>query len=139
MKSLVKIYANACICIYFKRAGWGEARDKEIASCKLLLNIHHNNDYNIFDSIRCDRWIFAGMPVISETSEHCEYLDIYKNNLVIFFPYNKLVDGVINFPKNIKTFDYTEYINKIHDKINIIKMNRKNMLLNSKIILNNFK
>lgn len=48
--------------------GFGDERDKEIAKAKILLNVHFNDTFKIFESIRCDRWIMAGMHVISEVS-----------------------------------------------------------------------
>jgi hypothetical protein len=62
--------------------GWGEKRDKEICKCKYLLNIHYDDDYLIFESPRCNRWIENGMKVVSEQS-----FDNPEKNNVIFFPY----------------------------------------------------
>jgi hypothetical protein len=47
---------------------WGDARDKEIGKCRILINIHFSDTHNIYEAIRCERWRFAGMPIISETS-----------------------------------------------------------------------
>jgi len=47
---------------------WGEERDQKIAGARVMLNIHFADDYGIYESIRCDRWVFAGMPVITETA-----------------------------------------------------------------------
>jgi glycosyltransferase involved in cell wall biosynthesis len=47
---------------------FGEKRDKEIAKCKILLNIHAQDDYTIFESARCDAWLSIGVPIISENS-----------------------------------------------------------------------
>lgn len=64
---------------------FGKRRDKELAKCKLLLNIHASPDYKIFESNRCEPWLKAGVPVISENSldndERCinvKYSDIIK-------------------------------------------------------------
>lgn len=38
-------------------------RDKEIGKC---YNLHFGPEYNVYESIRCERWRFAGMPVYSE-------------------------------------------------------------------------
>jgi len=48
---------------------FGRERDVAIASCKILLNIHYADDYLIFEQARCNRWIAAGMPVMSEPSK----------------------------------------------------------------------
>ena len=47
---------------------WNDARDIEIAKAKILLNIHYMPDYKYFESLRCNRWIYANKLVISETS-----------------------------------------------------------------------
>ena len=56
-------------------SGWGETRDTEIAKCKTLLNIH--GQYNlepstIFEHIRCNRLLYAGYNILSETSENLD-------------------------------------------------------------------
>jgi len=64
---------------------FGKRRDKELAKCKLLLNIHASPYYKIFESNRCEPWLKAGVTVISENSldndERCinvKYSDIIK-------------------------------------------------------------
>jgi hypothetical protein len=47
---------------------WKEARDRKIASAKILLNLHAFEDYDIHESIRCDRWLAAGKIIVSEPS-----------------------------------------------------------------------
>jgi len=47
---------------------WGDARDEELAQCRVLINIHFNTDYNIFESARCEPWLALGIPLISEES-----------------------------------------------------------------------
>jgi glycosyltransferase involved in cell wall biosynthesis len=56
-------------------SGWGETRDLEIAKCKYLLNIHGEyklEPSNIFEHLRCNRLLYSGYNILSET---CEYLD----------------------------------------------------------------
>ncbi len=57
--------------------GFGDKRDVKMKDCKLLLNLHAHDDCFIFEHIRCDRWIFAGLPVVSEDSVCEDQLDIY--------------------------------------------------------------
>jgi hypothetical protein len=45
---------------------WGLERDRLIAQGKILLNIHYNNDYQVYEKIRCNRWLIAGMSVLTE-------------------------------------------------------------------------
>lgn len=47
---------------------FGDERDRELAKCKILLNIHAYDDYTIFESARCDAWLSIGVPIVSENS-----------------------------------------------------------------------
>lgn len=75
-------------------SGWKDVRDKEVGKCKLLLNLHVEGDFNIFEHIRCDRWIFAGMTLVSESSEIEKELDIYKS--VVWSSYAEISEAVLN-------------------------------------------
>ncbi len=50
--------------------GWKEERDRQIAECRVILNIHgwYNEPTNIFEHIRCDRLLEAGFTILSEES-----------------------------------------------------------------------
>jgi hypothetical protein len=86
--------------------GWQDKRDMEIMKAKILLNIHYDNEYNVYESIRCDRFIFSGMLVISETSVFQDCIDI--NDLIISENYSDLVSKVLeviqNYPMYLKEF-----------------------------------
>jgi len=69
---------------------WGETRDKELAKCRILINIHYADDYNIFEQARCEPWLAISVPVISEHS-----LD--DDPRCINVEYSKLVDKVVSF------------------------------------------
>ena len=56
--------------------GWGKERDELIKRCKLIINIHHFECYNIFEHIRCDRMIFAKKIIISDISLVGDKLDV---------------------------------------------------------------
>jgi len=43
-----------------------DERDKEIAKAHILLNLHFSDKYSEYEVVRCDRWRFAGMTVITE-------------------------------------------------------------------------
>ena len=79
--------------------GFDEERDNLLKQCKVILNIHHFDCYNIFEHIRCDRLIFADKLIISDKSLFMEELDIYK--FVIWEEYdniiNKTIDALYNF------------------------------------------
>lgn len=48
--------------------GWGEGRDKEIMRCKIIVNVHYDMTYQLYEGVRCDRLVMAGCHVISENS-----------------------------------------------------------------------
>jgi hypothetical protein len=48
--------------------GYGDYRDKELAKCRVLLNIHYSTSYNIFEQSRCVPWMNLGVTIISEDS-----------------------------------------------------------------------
>lgn len=52
----------------FNVTDYGAERDKKLALCRVILNIHFADDFRIFESARCDVWLRAGVPVVSETS-----------------------------------------------------------------------
>ena len=62
---------------------WGNERDRSLACCRTLINIHYGDDYKIFESARCEPWLSI-MPVISENS-----LD--NDDRCINVPYDELV------------------------------------------------
>lgn len=81
--------------------GFDEQRDREIAKCKSLLNIHGQfieEPSNIFEHIRCNRLLYAGYHILSETCENLDpdFMDKYKEYLTFksyndFFKMTKLV------------------------------------------------
>lgn len=115
------------ICIYqqlvkrgFRCAiaqGWGDDRDDVIRRGKILLNIHFSPDYNVYESIRCDRWVMNKTMVVSETS-------LLPNdpvvNHVIFVPYNKIVEKVTEILQ-----DYDNHYEKLFQEFNLETIRRK--------------
>jgi hypothetical protein len=75
---------------------WGEQRDIEIQKCKIMINIHYSDEYRIFESIRCDRWLAFGKTVVTEYSLDVSHSEHEK--LIISY-YDNLVDTVINILK----------------------------------------
>jgi hypothetical protein len=86
---LDKLKENNIKVHYFEL--FGNERDVELAKCKYILNIHFQNDYQIFESIRCNRWIQSGFKVITENGFDC--LD---NPNLLILPYYSLIDSIIN-------------------------------------------
>lgn len=70
-----------------------EARDRKIAASKLLLNVHFCTTFAIYESIRCDRWLFAGHTVVSEDSLFGEDWT-EKVNYFHVCPFDKIVETV---------------------------------------------
>jgi len=76
--------------------GWKNIRDEQIASCRVLLNIHGSNNFedsNIFEHIRCDRLLAAGYNILSESSLFLDenFINQNKNNLKIV-EYNEFLN-----------------------------------------------
>jgi len=96
-------------------SGWGNERDKELAKCKVILNIHsilQNNGEvyhsKTFENIRCNRLLDAGFKILSEDSIDCnQFIKKYSN--LKFINYDDF--------KNIEYSD--DFWDKIHS--NIIK------------------
>jgi hypothetical protein len=102
-----------------------EERDNLLKQCKVILNIHHFDCYNIFEHIRCDRLIFADKIIISDKSIFMEELDVY--NFVIWEEYDNIVNKTIDVLYNFEA--YQENIEK-HAKNELI-YNRVNTLENN--------
>lgn len=96
--------------------GWGVHRDKQLAKCRYILNIHsqlytkinkelHVQDSNMFQHIRCNRLLDAGFQVLSEKS-------------------NSLSSDFIHKYPNLTLWDYKDFFN-IHKISNLISNNSK--------------
>ena len=88
--------------------GWKNIRDEQIASCRVLLNLHGSNNFedsNIFEHIRCDRLLAAGYNILSESSL---FLD----------------ENFINQNKNnLKIVEYNEFLNKeLYDNLDWLNL-----------------
>jgi hypothetical protein len=104
--------------------GFSEERDKKLFTYKILLNIHFDDNYNIYESIRCDRCVFNKMIVITEKSL-LDDKNLLKDKLVIC-EYKNLVDTVIDVINNYDMYynkifgDYDEFMKKHDEKLKII-------------------
>lgn len=104
--------------------GWNEERDIEIGKCKILINIHYQDDFKIFENIRCDRWLYSGLKVLSEVS-------INNRNfkpLLMEVDYENLVDSVADFlnldvilDKDFLDDEIVRIKNKVHLVIDSMK------------------
>ena len=83
-------------------SGWKKERDEKLFTYKILVNISYQEDYKIFESLRCDRCIFNKMIVISDKKEDMNLY--YLKNYMIFEDYNKVADKVIEVLNNYDTY-----------------------------------
>jgi hypothetical protein len=79
---------SARVSCLFINGVFDEERDAALAKCKVILNIHYEEDYKIFERSRCQAWMELGVPVVSETS-----LD--DDPRAFCFPYDKLVEETV--------------------------------------------
>ncbi len=114
---------------YHYIVGWKDERDKQIAECRILLNLHYEKDYQVFEHLRCDRWLFAGKMVISDETILMNSLDI--KDLVIFEKYDKLVDKVVDVIDNYDKY-YNDFIITYNKQIDNICIKREKLLLDFK-------
>ena len=98
---------------YINIMGWGEERDKIIQNCKIIINVHNFDVFNIFEHIRCDRMIFANKIIISDKSFFQDYLDI--KDYVIWEEFDKIIDTtqyiLDNFDKYAIKKNFIQIIN----------------------------
>ena len=106
--------------------GWGEERDNIINKCKIILNVHNFKCFNIHESIRCDRLVFAKKIVVSDYSKYYDKLDICNN--IFYEKYENLITLCYkileNFDENkkiVKNLDILSIINKRKEAIQNIK------------------
>ena len=76
---------------------FGVERDRKIAQCKALLNIHAHDLYKVYESIRCNRWLAAGMTVVSESCIDKEIYVAPNGGQMHFVDAEKLIDFCLHF------------------------------------------
>lgn len=96
---------------------WGFERDNFAFRHKILVNIHHNNDYLINEQMRINRCIFNKMIVISESGLNDDLL--YLKKYIIFEKYENIVNKVEDVLKN-----YEYYYNKLFSDFDINEINK---------------
>ncbi len=100
----------ACGLTVLDVKGWGDVRDRQIARAKVLINVHYDVDYQIYEHMRCDRWLLAGQMVVTESSLSDIYLDI--KDLLVIAPYETLYQSVLKIVK-----DYDNCQNQFNIKL----------------------
>lgn len=61
---LEELYKSGLDVVFIQ--GFGESRDRRVAECKVLLNLHAFAEFLLYEPLRCDRWVYAGMTVVTE-------------------------------------------------------------------------
>ena len=109
------LHSGVKVCIINNK--FGLERDRLIAKCRCLLNIHANEDYTIFETLRCNRWLDVGMLIVSEPCS-----DIQENH----HPCLKIVptDRIAEYLKNLLPFDSAKNCNIDYLQEPIIQMNQ---------------
>jgi len=107
---------------YINILGWGEERDKLIKKCKIIINVHNFDVFNIFEHIRCDRLVFSNKVILSELSLYQEDLDIYDH--IIWEDYEKILDTANYILKNFDKFNVKkDFLNFINNRKKILEEN----------------
>jgi hypothetical protein len=117
---------------------WGKERDDYLFRHKILVNIHVDYNFRVFEEIRCNRSIYNKMIIITEKSETDLYCP-YKNNMIEcdYDDIPKMVDEVLNnyefyHQKLFGNFD----IDKIKDTyISLIDVPFKQTISKSSLVL----
>jgi len=65
MKKL-KMLTDSGFTVKFITNTFGQERDRQIGECSVLLNLHYQEEFKVYESIRCERLRFAGMKVVTE-------------------------------------------------------------------------
>jgi GR25 family glycosyltransferase involved in LPS biosynthesis/tetratricopeptide (TPR) repeat protein len=104
-------------------SGWGKYRDHELAKCKTILNIHGQyaeTPSAIFEHIRCNRLLYAGYPVISETSILLDPQFVETHRTLKCIPF----ESFFNFTKRSKVIDCFLFYNELElleYRLNVLK------------------
>lgn len=107
---------------YINILGWGQERDLLIQKCKVIINVHNFDVFNIFEHIRCDRMIFANKIIISDKSLFQDLLDIKDH--VIWEEFDKIIDTTHYILDNFDKFNIKkDFIQIINDRKHILEKN----------------
>ena len=110
--------------------GWGIERDRELAKCRVILNIHGqlqeeenpplNRTTRIFEHIRCDRLLDSGFNILSED---CDFLD----------------NSFIQSYSNLRICKYDEFfdVKKIRNVLNYVALQNGENVKSKSILKNN--
>ena len=72
-------------------------KNKQVLQCRILINIHAGENYQVFEFTRCVIPIYNGVPILSEDTPNNKF-EKGLNKLIVetpeYVPYDKLVDAV---------------------------------------------
>lgn len=77
---------------------FGKERDEYLMKHKILLNLHNGKNYQIYESMRCDRCLFNKMIIISEKSLYCKKHWLKK--FIVFRKYKNIVSMIKKIMEN---------------------------------------
>lgn len=108
--------------------GWGDDRDSILFKFKIILNISSAKDYNIFETIRCNRCLFNKMIIISDEKYNKKLID-YADHILFSKVEDmpKLVNEVLS---NYKYYYKKLKIDNVNYKLNDHLIDRKYLILN---------
>lgn len=75
---------------------FGRDRDMMLSKCKIIMNLHFDENYRIFESYRCFAWIDINKTVVSENS-------IDNDDRCINVEYEEMADAITSILKSEKT------------------------------------
>lgn len=94
-------------------SGFLDSRDRELFQYKVLINVHFDEDYQIFEEMRCNRCIMNRMIIISEKSLYDDIHLLRRHFLVV--NYKEIVDKVIDVLVNYDL--YHSHLFRSFDKL----------------------
>jgi hypothetical protein len=102
--------------------GYGNNRDTFLFKHKILLNVHFDETYEVFETIRCNRCVMNKMIVITQKiKKEGSYGAFQKiRNHMIECEYDELVNKVIEVSNN-----YDEYYHKLFDNFNLEEIKKE--------------
>jgi hypothetical protein len=83
--------------------GWGAERDELLKRCKVIINVHHFECFNIFEQIRCDRLVFAKKIVVSDKSMFMDNYDLLGN--VLWEDYDNIIPRTKDVLENFDMYN----------------------------------
>ena len=105
--------------------GWGAARDELLKRCKVIINVHHFECFNIFEQIRCDRLVFAKKIIVSDKSMFMDNYDLLGN--VLWEDYDNII------PRTKEVLEKFDMYNNIMKSLSMdaVIANRRRQLLDA--------